>query len=81
MAYQISNPIGTGTPQEELEFARAARVRILAHGQRRMSARDRELWEAELKQVNDTIAILQAEVAASSSPAQRTNYATRGRAV
>lgn len=33
MAFNLSNPIGTGTDQELLDFVRAAIAQILLHGQ------------------------------------------------
>lgn len=81
MAFNISNPIGTGTDAEMLEFVRAAIVEITLHG-KSYKIGDREFTRADLNDLRALRNDLQASInAASSTTADRTNYAQRGRAL
>lgn len=79
MAFDISNPIGTGTDAELLEFTRAAIAQITLHGQA-YGERGRTLTRADLKDLRDQCDWLERKIAAAAnSGGDKTNYAVRGR--
>lgn len=82
MTFNLSNPIGTGTDAELLEFTRAAIARITMLGQHR-TADGRTLTEANLPDLRKQVEWLEARVngATSGSAANKTNYARRKRPV
>ena len=76
MAFNIANPIGTGTDAEMLELTRAAIVRITVMGERRM-LHGRDVTEAALKDLWAQVAELESRIDGSEGPA--VNYVTRQR--
>jgi len=79
MAFDIENPIGTGTDAELLQFTRAAIAQITLHGQA-YGERGRTLTRADLKDLREQADWLEKKiVAATSSGGSKVNYATRGR--
>lgn len=65
MAFNLSNPIGTGTDQELLEFTRAAIAQITLHGQA-YTIDGRELTRADLKTLHDQERYYEARVNAAA---------------
>jgi len=81
MAFDISNPIGTGTDAELLEFTRAAIAQVTLHGQM-YRERGRDLTRADLPALHAQAKWLEAKIAnASNSGGDKVNYAVRGRAL
>lgn len=79
MAFNVSNPYGTGTDAEILEFLRGAMVSVVMHGWYRMTD-GRTVQHATPEQLQKVIDIYEAKVAAAStSVAQATNHARRMR--
>ena len=74
MTFNITNLIGTGTDAELLEFARAAIAQILVSGQA-YTKDNRTLTRADLAQLRETVAWLEARIAADASQST-TVYAT-----
>jgi hypothetical protein len=70
MAFAISNPIGTGTDQELVDFTRAAIAQITLHGQMYTTS-GRTLTRADLKTLHDQLAIFEARVNAAAGSASR----------
>lgn len=78
MAFDISNPIGTGTDQELLEFTRAAIAQITLHGQ--AYAQDgRSLTRADLAGLREQVTWLESRIAATAGR-RRDNLASLQRA-
>jgi hypothetical protein len=77
MAFDISNPIGTGTDQELLEFTRAAIAQITLHGQA-YTVRGKQLTRADLPSLREQLEWLEDRLA---TPADlvKTNFARRRR--
>lgn len=70
MAFDLANPIGTGTDQELLDFTRAAIAQITLHGQA-YSIDGRQLTRADLKTLYESMAILEGRInAANGSSAE-----------
>jgi len=79
MAFDIDNPIGTGTDAELLEFTRAAIAQITLHGQA-YGERGRTLTRADLKDLREQADWLEKKIAAAAgSGGSKVNYAARGR--
>lgn len=79
MAFNLANPIGTGTDAELLEFTRAAIARITALGSMRTDD-GRMLTEANLKDLREQVTWLEQRIAAAeSTPGRKTNYVGRRR--
>ncbi len=79
MAFTVSNPYGTGTDAEILEFLRGALVSVVMHGWYRM-ADGRTVQHATPDQLQKVIDVYEAKVAAASTTtAQATNHARRMR--
>ena len=82
MAFDIANPIGTGTDAELLEFTRAAIAQITLHGQSyetRGGNVGRMLTRADLKALREQADWLEARIAAATGGGGQTNYAIRKR--
>lgn len=69
MAFDLSNPIGTGTDQELLDFTRAAIAKITLHGQA-YSADGTSLTRANLRDLREQEAYYQAKVDAAAGAAR-----------
>lgn len=81
MAFDVENPIGSGTDAELLVLVRAAIVSVTMHGQEYV-IRGRTFRRADLAELRALEASLQSRVSASSaSSGSRDNFATRQRAV
>lgn len=79
MAFDLANPIGTGTDQELLDFTRAAIAQITLHGAA-YTQRGKMLTRASLKDLREQADWLESKVnAAASTAGSRTNYAERHR--
>lgn len=65
MAFNIANPIGTGTDAELLEFTRAAIAQITLHGQH-YTAEGVELTRADLKSLWDQVKTLESRINAAA---------------
>jgi hypothetical protein len=80
MAFNVSNPIGTGSDSELLELTRAAIVNVTLHGQA-YSAGFGSLTRADLPTLHRQVEWLEARInATSTSRANKNNYASRKRA-
>jgi hypothetical protein len=79
MAFDLANPIGTGTDQELLEFTRAAIAQITLHGQS-YTIGNRTFTRADLPELREQVEWLEARIARSSGD-NRQNYVTRRRAL
>ena len=80
MAFNLANPIGTGTDAELLEFTRAAIARITMHGSMR-SEDGRMLTEANLPELRKQVDWLEQRIAAAeTTPGRKINYVSRRRA-
>lgn len=77
MAFDIANPIGTGTDQELLDFTRAAIAQITLHGQA-YSISGRQLTRADLPALHEQLKMFEARVNAGSSR-DKSNLARLGR--
>ena len=77
MAFNLTNAVGTGTDAELLELTRAAIARITVMGERRM-LHGRDVTEATLKELRETVEWLEGRVNAADGPA--VNYMRRQRA-
>ena len=78
MAFNLSNPIGTGTDSELLEFTRAAIAQITLHGQA-YSIDGRQLTRADLADLREQLTYFESRVNAASGR-RRDNLATLQRA-
>lgn len=80
MAFQLANPIGTGTDQELLDFTRAAIAQITAHGQA-YTIDGREMTRADLPTLHEQLRMFESRVnaAAGVSSANKSNLARFGR--
>lgn len=65
MAFDIANPIGTGTDQELLDFTRAAIAQVTLHGQS-YSHDGRQLTRADLEDLRKQLEYFEARVNAES---------------
>jgi len=75
MAFDITNPIGTGTDQEIVDFTRAAIAQITLHGQA-YSIDGRQLTRADLPTLHEQLKIFEARVnAASGTSRNKSNLA------
>ena len=80
MAFAISNPIGTGTDQELLDFTRAAIAQITLHGQAYTTS-GRSLTRADLPTLHKQLDMFEARVnAAAGSSRNKENLVRLGRA-
>lgn len=80
MAFNISNPIGTGTDQELLEFTRAAIARITLQGVS-YTNEGMALTFADLPALREQLQWLESRInAGSSSTGRKVNYASLKRA-
>jgi hypothetical protein len=78
MAFDLENPIGTGTDQELLDFTRAAIAEITLHGFMR-TGNGRTLTKENLKTLREQVDWLESRInSANNGPA--INYAKRMRA-
>lgn len=79
MAFDIANPIGTGTDQEILNFTRAAIAQITLHGQA-YSIDGRQLTRADLPALHKQLQMFESRInAASGSSANKSNVARLNR--
>lgn len=79
--FDISNPIGTGTDAELLEFTRAAIAQITLHGQA-YTQRGKELTRADLEALHKQVEWLEGRInAAANTSGSAVNYAERRRAL
>lgn len=65
MAFDLANPIGTGTDQELLDFTRAAIAQVTLHGQA-YTIDGRQLTRANLKDLREQEAYYEARVNAAA---------------
>lgn len=79
MAFNLSNPIGTGTDSELLEFTRAAIAQITLHGQMYTTS-GRALTRADLPTLHEQLRMFEARVNAAAGTS-RDNVARVGRPV
>lgn len=79
MAFNVANPVGTGTDQELLDFTRAAIAQITLHGQA-YTIDGRELTRADLKSLREQLDYFEKRVSADNPNASRKNIARLGRA-
>ena len=79
MAFNLSNPIGTGTDSELLEFTRAAIAQITLHGQMYTTS-GRTLTRADLSTLHEQLRMFEARVNAAAGTS-RDNVARVGRPV
>lgn len=77
MAFDIENPIGTGTDAELLEFTRAAIAQITLHG-KAYTVRGKTLTRADLPDLRKQVEWLEARINADSG-ASKSNIASRQR--
>ncbi len=79
MAFDIENPVGTGTDAELLEFTRAAIAEVTLHGFMRTARGNRIITKERLPALWDQVRILEARIAAagSSTAGSKNNYARR----
>jgi hypothetical protein len=78
VAFDIENPIGTGTDEELLEFTRAAIAQITLHGVA-YTVRGRQLTRASLQQLREQVQWLEARISAAEGGGSKTNSASRQR--
>lgn len=78
MAFDISNPIGTGTDTELLNFTRAAIAQITLHGQMYQTETGRMLTRANLGKLREQVDWLEKRIAAADG-SSAVNYPTRCR--
>ena len=76
MAFNLANPIGTGTDQEILDFTRAAIAQITLQGQA-YTIDGRELTRADLPTLHQQLAMFETRIANASggSSADKSNLA------
>jgi hypothetical protein len=80
MAFDIANPIGTGTDAELLEFTRAAIAQVTLHGQWYATGYGRSLTRADLPDLIAQAKWLEGKIAnAANTGGSKVNYAVRGR--
>ena len=81
MAFNIDNPVGTGTDAELLEFTRATIARVTLHGTAYTTA-GVSVTRADLPALWEQVRILEARInAANSTGDSKTNYARMKRAL
>lgn len=80
MAFDLSNPVGTGTDAELLEFTRAAIAEITLHGFMR-TTRGNTLTKENLKSLREQVEWLEQRIAAASRTSPAVNYVKRERAI
>lgn len=80
MAFNLSNPIGTGTDSELLDLYRACLAKIAVSGQEYQIG-DRTFTAADIAEVRTTISWLESRISAADVGGFAVNYATRGRAL
>jgi len=78
MAFNLANPIGTGTDQELVDFTRAAIAQITLNGQA-YSIDGRELTRADLKDLRDQLAYFETRVNAAAGPSRNKENLARFR--
>lgn len=78
MAFNLSNPIGTGTDSELLEFTRAAIAQITLHGQA-YTIEGRQLTRANLPELREQLVFFESRVN-SANGRTRDNLASLQRA-
>lgn len=78
MAFNIANPIGTGTDAELLALTRAAIAQVTMHGQS-YAMGDRQLTRADLAGLWEQVRTLEARIGCASS-SSRSNIASLRRA-
>ncbi len=78
MAFNISNPIGTGTDSELLEFTRAAIAQVTLHGQAYTND-GRSLTRADLADLREQLKFFESRVNAAAGR-RRDNLASLQRA-
>lgn len=80
MAFNLDNPIGTGTDAELLVLFRACLARISVAGQS-YQLNGRIYTAANLTEVKNMIDWLESKISTASTGGFAVNYATRGRAL
>ena len=65
MAFNLTNPIGTGTDEELLQFTRAAIAQITLHGQA-YTIDGRELTRADLRSLREQVTWLESRINAAA---------------
>jgi len=82
MAFNLANPIGTGSDQELLDFTRAAIAQITLQGQA-YTIDGRELTRADLPTLHEQLKMFESRVnaAAGGASAAKSNIARFQRAV
>ena len=78
MAFNATNPLGTGTDEELLAFTRAAIARITLYGQMRVTD-GRTLTEADLPKLREQVEWLESRIAAASTSGKAHTIARRRR--
>ena len=81
MAFNLANPIGTGTDAELLEFTRAAIAQITLHG-KAYTQSGRQLTREDLKSLREQVEWLEGRInaeSATTSGGGKSNYAVRKR--
>lgn len=76
MAFDIANPIGTGTDQELLDFTRAAIAEVTLHGSSR-AIHGRTVTMADLPALQKQVKWLETRINVARK--SKTNYASRQR--
>lgn len=71
MAFNIANPIGTGTDQELVEFTRAAIAQVTLHG-KAYTIDGRELTRADLPDLRKQLQFFEQRVNASANRSNQT---------
>lgn len=82
MAFDIDNPIGTGTDQELLEFTRAAIAQVTLHGQAYSSGFGKTFTRADLPDLMAQAKWLESKISGATPAASsggKANYASLGR--
>lgn len=79
MAFDIDNPVGTGTDQELLDLTRASIAKVTAFGETR-GINGRTIGMADLPSLYEAMAILESRIAASTTSGSATNFASFKRA-
>ena len=78
MAFDIANPIGTGTDAELLEFTRAAIAEITLHGYMR-TTRGNTLTKDNLASLRDQVTWLEGRIKDADGSGHAINYPRRTR--
>jgi hypothetical protein len=78
MAFDIENPVGTGTDAELLEFTRAAIAEVTLHGFMRQG-RGKMLTKSDLSVLQKQVEWLESRIASAEGGGNAVNYPLRRR--